>query len=56
MAGVGTKVMFLTLFIVKLLRLLMEKAATRLIIPTTTHHSDICYGEKIRPAPLGGMN
>lgn len=55
MAGLGTKVTFLTLFKVKLLCLLMEKAAMTLIKPTTTHHCDICYGEKIRPAPVGGM-
>lgn len=55
MAGLGTKVTFLTLFTVKLLRLLMEKAAMRLIIPTVTHHCDICYGGKISPAPVGGM-
>lgn len=54
MAGLGTKVTFLTLFIGKLLRLLMEKAAMRPIIPTTTHYCYICYGEKIRPAPEPG--
>jgi len=33
----------------------MEKAAIRLLIPTTTHYCDICYGERIRPASVGGM-
>lgn len=51
MAGLGTKVTFLTLFTVKLLRLLMEKAAIR-FIPTITHDCNMRSGEKVRPAPV----
>lgn len=51
MAGLGTKVTFLTLFTLKLLRLLMEKAAMR-FIPTITHNYSICSGEKVRSAPM----
>lgn len=51
MAGLGTKVTFLTLFTFKLLRLLMGKAAMR-FIPTIRRDCNMCSGEKVRTAPV----